>query len=385
MFKVEKLAVNIKKSRINMGLTQLDLAGKLFVSSQAISKWESGQSVPDLENLCALAEIFATSVDKLLGNDGSESGERLFIGIDGGATKTEFLLFTESGKVVNRVVLEGCNPNACGMENTQSILKSGIDSFLSVYPDVAGVFIGMAGYFSGNNSSIIDKFLKKTYPLLNIRASSDISNVIASATDLKKCVAVICGTGFCVYASVDNKLSRAGGWGYLLDCMGGGFDIGREALRATLAVDDGFGKATIIKDLVEKRIGGKLWDNIHRIYKEGDSFVASFAPVVFEACQSGDEVALEIIDKNAEYIAKLVKFASEKYGCGNNVVMAGSIISKSEFLLNRVKEKLGEDMNIIVTTLPQIYGACVRCCREFGKVKEDFFENFNKSYNSFLK
>lgn len=382
MFKAEKLAVNIKKSRVSMGLTQSELAEKLFVSSQAISKWESGQSVPDLDNLCALSKIFTTSVDKLLGNDGNDGEDKVFIGVDGGATKTEFILFTESGKVINKVVLQGCNPNACGMEKTLSILKSGIDGLLAICSEVAGVFVGMAGFFSGENSVVIEKFFKKTYPLLNVGLSSDISNVIASATDLEKCVAVICGTGFCVYANQNNKLSRAGGWGYLLDCMGGGFDIGREALRATLAVDDGFGKNTIIKELVEKKLAGKVWDNIHKIYKEGDSFIASFAPTVFEACEKGDEVALEIIEKNAAYIAKLVKFASVKYDCGNNVVMAGSLVSKSEILLNVIKEKLGKDMNIIIPTLPQIYGACIRCCREFGQVKEGFFENFNKTYNS---
>ncbi len=381
MFRADVLTVNIKKSRINMGYTQSELAEKLFVSSQAISKWESGQNVPDLENLCALAEIFGTSVDKLLGNDITDGKDKILIGIDGGATKTEFLLFTESGKVINRVILEGSNPNACGMDKTFSVLKAGIDGFLSAYPEVAGIFVGMSGYFSGNNSEAINKFLKKTYPLLNVTASSDISNVIASATDLDKCVAVICGTGFCVFAYENDNLSRAGGWGYLLDCMGGGFDIGREALRAALAVEDGFGKDTVLKEMVEKKIGGKIWDNISEVYKKGDSFIASFAPIVFEAYKIGDEVAAEIIDKNAEYIAKLVKFAIQKYDCGNNVVIAGSLVSKSDILLNAVKEKLGKDMNTIVPTLPQIYGACIKCCRLFGNVKENFFENFKASYN----
>lgn len=381
MFKTDKLASNIKKSRISMGLTQAELAEKIFVSGQAISKWESGQSVPDLENLCTLAGIFVTSVDKLLGNDGNDEENKIFIGVDGGATKTEFLLFTESGKVISKVCLDGSNPNACGMDKTLSILKTGIDGFLAICPDVAGVFAGLSGSFSGDNAAVIEKFFKNNYPLLNVALSSDISNVIASASDLDKCVAVICGTGFSVYASIEDKLSRVGGWGYLLDCMGGGFDIGREALRATLAVDDGFGKPTIIKDLVEEKLGGRVWDNLNKIYKEGTSYIASFAPVVFEAYQKGDEVAKDIIDRCAGYIADLVKFASEKYNCGNNVVMSGSLVSKSDILLNALKEKLGEEINIIIPTLPQIYGACVKCCKLFGEIKENFYENFQSSYN----
>ena len=48
------------------GFTQEELAEKLNVSSQSVSKWESGQSVPELEKLVALSEIFQVSTDHLL-------------------------------------------------------------------------------------------------------------------------------------------------------------------------------------------------------------------------------------------------------------------------------------------------------------------------------
>ena len=133
--------------------------------------------------------------------------------------------------------------------------------------------------------------------------------------------------------------------------------------------------------MVENKLGGKVWDNIHNIYKEGTHYIASFAPVVFEACKWGDEVAMDIVDRCAQYIAELVKFASSNYDCGNSVVMAGSLVSKSDVLINALKRKLGENVNIIVPTLPQIYGACVKCCKMFGEMKENFFENFCSSYN----
>ena len=44
MFQAEVLSANIKKYRSKLGLTQPELAEKLFVSSQAISKWECGVS-----------------------------------------------------------------------------------------------------------------------------------------------------------------------------------------------------------------------------------------------------------------------------------------------------------------------------------------------------
>ena len=48
------------------GFTQEELAEKLNVSRQSVSKWDSGQSVPELEKLVALSEIFQVSTDHLL-------------------------------------------------------------------------------------------------------------------------------------------------------------------------------------------------------------------------------------------------------------------------------------------------------------------------------
>lgn len=48
------------------GFTQEELAEKLNVSRQSVSKWESGQSVPELEKLVALSEIFQVSTNHLL-------------------------------------------------------------------------------------------------------------------------------------------------------------------------------------------------------------------------------------------------------------------------------------------------------------------------------
>ena len=63
---------NIKLLRKASGLSQDELAIKLNVVRQTVSKWERGLSVPDSEMLIALAEIFETSVSKLLGENVSE-------------------------------------------------------------------------------------------------------------------------------------------------------------------------------------------------------------------------------------------------------------------------------------------------------------------------
>ena len=67
------LKENIKLLRKSKGLSQEELAIKLNVVRQTISKWEQGLSVPDAEMLIKLSEVFDTPVSTLLGENISES------------------------------------------------------------------------------------------------------------------------------------------------------------------------------------------------------------------------------------------------------------------------------------------------------------------------
>ena len=60
--------------RKERGLSQEQLAEGLKVSRQAISKWESGQSLPESDKLLALSEYFGVSLDYLLKEDRGEKG-----------------------------------------------------------------------------------------------------------------------------------------------------------------------------------------------------------------------------------------------------------------------------------------------------------------------
>ena len=64
---------NIKTIRKSKGLSQEELAIKLNVVRQTISKWEQGLSVPDAEMLVSISDVFETPVSALLGENISES------------------------------------------------------------------------------------------------------------------------------------------------------------------------------------------------------------------------------------------------------------------------------------------------------------------------
>lgn len=60
------LAEKILSLRTARGMSQDDLAEKLEISRQSVSKWETGQSIPDLDKIIRLADLFGVSVDELV-------------------------------------------------------------------------------------------------------------------------------------------------------------------------------------------------------------------------------------------------------------------------------------------------------------------------------
>ena len=66
-------AENLKMLRKQAGMSQEQLAEKLGVSRQAVTKWETGVGIPDIENIMAISTLFNISIDDLLSN---ESGSK---------------------------------------------------------------------------------------------------------------------------------------------------------------------------------------------------------------------------------------------------------------------------------------------------------------------
>ncbi len=67
------LSENIKAIRKSKGLSQEELAVKLNVVRQTVSKWEQGLSVPDADMLISVSEVFETPVSTLLGETAAET------------------------------------------------------------------------------------------------------------------------------------------------------------------------------------------------------------------------------------------------------------------------------------------------------------------------
>lgn len=373
MLNPEAIGKNIKLNREKLNITQQELAQRIFVSYQAVSAWERGIALPDLENTAKLAEIFNIKIDKLLNES---QGNNLYIAIDGGGTKTEFILFEKEGHVRKRVILRGSNPNDTGIENCIEILSDGINE-LTKYNSVQGIFAGIAGITTGNHKTDIQNRLYKKYGF-PIFTDTDAVNVLAMGNTPENTASIICGTGSCVFVRKNFNLTRIGGWGYLFDRAGSAYDIGNDAIRHTLAVYDKLEKPTLLSSLIEEKAGGDIWKNLSDIYPKGRSFIASFAPLVTDAAEKGDQTAKNILEANADRLGKLIELAKKEYCAPDTFVCAGGFF-KNTLFKNMLEQK--SKIKLYSPLTPPVYGACLECMRLCGiDLDNSFRQNFIESY-----
>ena len=337
----KSFAQNLRTRRRALGLTQRELGERLGYSEKAISKWESGGSMPPAIMLPTLASALATTVDELLAEEGEVC---YYLGIDGGGTKTEFLLADAEGKKLHRVLLGCCNPNDIGIDASLEVIRRGILEVTGVIPKrQISVFAGIAGSTTGDHHARILSLLEK-YRFAAIASDSDAKSAVAAALGRSDGIAVIMGTGSIAFVQLNGMSRRIGGHGYLLGDGGSGFALGRDAIDAALTDEDGCEPKTILRAMIHERLGGeRIWDSVSELYRGGKRLIASYAPLVFDAVRSGDAVAEEILRKNMREIARLIHGAASQLPQMRPipVVLCGGLTRESALWLPILRAALG--------------------------------------------
>ncbi len=372
MLDPKSLAEKIRFYRRREGMTQTDLADKIYVSFQAISSWECGSTLPDVENLCNLARVFNVSVDELLQKkEGNE--ETFMIGIDAGGTSTEFALFSSTGHIIKTFKLPGSNSSTIGVEASLSILFHGIDLCVAEDKPVSNLFLGIAG---GNYKALLSG-LKERYPNINIRIDSDGLSALYSA---EGDVALICGTGSILLRKIGDEFKTIGGWGHRYSDPGSAYNFGREALRVGLLYEDGGDTSTFIYCLTKEK-AGITTTFLEEAPKMSVANVAKLAHIIFEAYKSGDKEASIILNNEMRELAKLISVACPN---GGRIIACGGIMEHfNDIIIPCLKKHVPDNIEFVLPELPPIYGSCKACFELFSvQASENFFENFYKEYNS---
>lgn len=283
---------------------------------------------------------------------------KYLLGIDGGGTKTEFLLSKLNGQEIRRLFLGGSNPVNKGIENTFAVLNEGIVQICDGFAlSEISVFAGIAGSKSSENQRLINDFLSR-FGFASYDCGSDIDLALEAALKGEDGTAVIMGTGIVAYARSGDTLHRAGGRGYMIDKGGSGFHFGSDALNSAFEFIDGRGGSETIFRLVESKLDKNLADSVAEIYSGGAAYVASFAPIVFEAFDMGDSVACEIIDRNAYEAAKVINSVRRKLNnYKDKIVICGGLCKQKEILYPFIIKYIEGEALLTFNDEPLVNGA----------------------------
>ena len=352
---MEKIfAKNLKAARKAAGLTQRELAEKLGYSEKSISKWESGNAIAPSAMLPEIARALCTDIDSLF----AQSGEaEFFLGIDGGGTKTEFLLTDKNGREIRRSVLSTSNPVDIGIDDCIGLLRRGIYSVCSTTPlRKTALYAGIAGGSVGDNADKIQKALK---PLgfLRTDVGNDMATAYAAGLGGSDGISVIMGTGSVVYAKHKGNTFRFGGYGYLFNDPGSGFNIGRDGIIASLQAEERGG--TLLLKKVQAKYHSTVLSALPIFYREGKREIASVAPLVFEAEAEGDNTAREILESNMQKLADIINTAAEKFDGETKAVLSGSIAKRFEALKKYLLPHIDKKVHVELAARTPVEGALI--------------------------
>ena len=345
---------NLKNRRKAMGLTQKELAEKISYSEKAVSKWESGAALPPSALLPLLASILDSSIDELL-LDRNEI--KYYLGIDGGGSKTEFLLMNSNGVVMNRLILGPSNPDDLVKSNPEAVLREGVFRVLGDIPfSRVSVFAGVSG-----SRTVVIKDILMRLGFSRIEAGDSISNIIALIRG-EEYVAVNIGVGSIVFAKYGGVYRRAGGYGYILGDEGGSFAVAKDGFTAALHMEDGSGPSTLIREYILRDWSAlSILDNLFDFYRKQKGKVGDYAKCVFEAYRNGDAVAGEILRRNYRYLADHIKSVLTEYtGESVPVYLFGGMGAYKDYILPLLEEYLKDfniKCNITVCETSPVFGA----------------------------
>lgn len=273
---------------------------------------------------------------------------RITVGVDAGGTSTVAALAND-GEFVRSVAGPAANASSAGIAYAaQTIADTVLLALDGAHPHA--LFVGAAGAGRAQVASELKDVLQARFPESRIDVRDDAYIALRAVVPQGDGVVLISGTGSIAYAERGSESFRAGGYGYLLGDEGSGYSIGAAALKQLLRSFDGRAPRDAFLDRVASSLGVRdTFDVLAAIY--GDerpvSRLASLAPVVLEAANSGDRSANKIVQGAALELADLVKTVVKRAqlaGGSAPIVFAGGLLQANSLLTYLLETRLSNDL-----------------------------------------
>jgi len=252
----------------------------------------------------------------------------LFLGIEGGGTRTVALLVDANGELQQRIEAGPANLRLL----TDRQLASHFKSLSRQMPVPSSVAIGLAGARTGEDRSRVRRAAAQAWPGIPCLATNDLETALAAAAGWNQkskiknqkstsCqVLILSGTGSCCYGrTASGKTAKIGGWGHLLGDKGSGYEIGLRALKAVVYYLDRDGTWSKLGRRLLRRLQlNEPDDLIAWVQSASKSDIAALAPEVFAAWTERDPIAADILKGAAHGLAR------DAGDCARRLVRRGS-------------------------------------------------------------
>ena len=250
---------------------------------------------------------------------------KYYMGIDGGGTKTKFVLADETGEIKASCTGGACFYLQVGFDALTELMREGAEEVIRIYneeaagdeapitkDDIACVCAGLAGYDDVAADNIyIEKAVKKGLGDMPLLLVNDCVIALAGALEGAEGICMIAGTGSIAYGySKESGTMRCGGCPHVLGGdEGSGYWLGCALLREFRRQSDGRDERTLLYSRVRDVLGLKTDDEMVTRVAEDWGFdrtkIASLAPVVSELCDEGDPFAKNIVGQAAKELSDL--------------------------------------------------------------------------------
>jgi N-acetylglucosamine kinase-like BadF-type ATPase len=303
----------------------------------------------------------------------------MYLGVDGGGTKTAFVLIDARGKICASHVIGSVSHISEGFERATFLLAEGTRELLKRGSITSGqvdfAFFALGSY--GEDSSATPKLDAMPVGLLSqhrFRCGNDMLASWAGSLAGENGISVIAGTGSMAYGEYARRYARAGGWGELIGDEGSAYWIAREGMNLFSRMGDGRAPSGPLHLLVRERLKLEVdLDLCARVYgNDGGtrSAVAQFAQLVHEAAESGDDESRAIFLRAAGELAATVVAVRRSLQVPPTVVLpvsyTGGAFSGSAWLVEGFKQALAREptpYEIRVPRFPPVIGAALYAAR----------------------
>ncbi len=269
-------------------------------------------------------------------------------GLDGGGTKTTVEARTRDGRVLLRESFGSMNLNSANEETVGRTFRNCADALRRLPGGLeacGALCVGSAGVSNPQARATLEKLIRQNGYAGPVRLVGDHETALAGALGSPVGMVLIAGTGsICFGRGAGGQTARAGGYGHKIDDEGSGYALGRDALAAVVRAQDGRGPATLLTQLVYKKLGAAdVGELIRFVYapKTDKKQIAALAPLVGQARAAGDEAARTITQRACGELAQLAGAVARSLNMRSaSLAMTGGVLLHDDAIRTGTQEML---------------------------------------------